>query len=75
MAAPDYAITLYKEAKTEFGEEGPGADFLEMLEAGASCVCGWRGKVGDLLCDQHREDPPPNDFWCPQCRTRGWSFD
>lgn len=70
MSAPSHAITLQEEAITDWE---PGQD-ITILDGGVSCVCGWVGVLGDLLCDPIEPNPPPNDFWCPMCETRGWSF-
>jgi hypothetical protein len=72
MSAPKNVVTLFYEAKTQM-EDGGSPDFRETLNEAAYCACGWQGLIGDLLCDP--EDETPNNFWCPRCETRGWSFD
>ena len=72
MAAPDNAITLREESKTwvNHSEE----DDAE-LDSSVSCMCGWKGSLLDLLCDPEDTSEAANNFWCPRCRARGWSFD
>jgi len=70
MSAPPHAITVQEEADTEWLDSKD----KYILRSGVSCVCGWVGVLGDLLCDSIEPNPPPNDFWCPVCETRGWSF-
>ncbi len=73
MSAPNYAITVYQEYTTEMT---PNKKYAKTLRQGAHCQgCGWRGTVGDLLCDQKDPSPPTNDFWCPQCKGKAWIFD
>ena len=67
MAAPENAITLSKEAETEW-VGGP----TKVLKSLVSCPCGFSGKLGDLLCNP--DDETPNNFWCPVCKSKGWSW-
>lgn len=73
MSAPHNAITLQQEAETEWieGPENKGA--RRMLRLGVSCSCGFKGVLGELLCDS--DDDTPNNFWCPYCRSHGWGWD
>ena len=74
MSAPKNAITLQHEVETEWLKGVGNEDARDMLQASVSCPCGFQGKLGDLLCDPDDPNPPANDFWCPNCRLKGWSF-
>lgn len=65
MSAPKNAIPLRKEEPID--PVSPS-----FYWAPVECECGWKGELGDLLCDPDDPDPPENDLWCPQCKTKGW---
>lgn len=71
MSAPVNAITLFKEAETEWENQG-NSEARKMLQLGVQCFCGFKGKLGELLCDP--DDDTPNNFWCPQCKGKGWTW-
>jgi hypothetical protein len=74
MSAPNHAITVEEEARTEWSG-GLSKKNRRILSKRVSCVCGFEGTLGELLCDNLDPDPSANDFWCPQCGTKGWSWD
>ena len=69
---PDNAITVKEESETLW--EKPCPPNKEPLSLKVKCACGFRGTIGDLMCDPNDSKPPPNNFWCPQCEARAWSF-
>lgn len=68
MSAPSNAIPLRN-------EKWEDENHKTLYDFSVSCSCGWTGSLLDLLCDPDDPKPSTNDFWCPQCRSRGWSFD
>lgn len=73
MAAPENAITVKREAECYW--EKVNVKHSKVLKIKVRCWCGWKGKLGSLLCDPDDPNPPANDFWCPECKTKGWYFD
>lgn len=71
MAAPDNAIPLRNEAEAEWIEI-KSKDSQELLNSKVECCCGFEGVLGELLCKPC--DETVNNFWCPQCRSKGWSW-
>jgi hypothetical protein len=74
MAAPDNAITLRTEAETLWEKESYDEDSKRLLAEPVECTCGFRGNLGDLLCDPDDDSGIANNFWCPQCTTKGWCW-
>jgi len=72
MAAPGNAITLFKEAEVEWVRDPENKTGRKMLRLGVQCFCGFKGRLGELLCDP--DDDTPNNFWCPICKGKGWSW-
>ena len=73
MSAPQNTITLNQEAKREWLKGPEDKEARKPLKMGVSCVCGFRGKLGELLCDPNNDTV--NNFWCPICKGKGWSWD
>ena len=78
MSAPKNAITLEQEMKNEGNTPEAIAEYKHTLPS-ASCICGWRGFITDMLVDPTAGDDgkpiPPNQFWCPNCLSIGWWWD
>ena len=70
MSAPKNAVPLAGDS--DLSEKGT----RKLMRKGVSHeFCGWRGTLGELLCDPDADNEPVNNFWCPNCRSRGWIWD